>query len=87
MTPGFSAFELEEGALYEVIAPFEDFDGAVHPAGDRWRYRSRNYFPYDAGLTLYIEREGKPATLRLQDYPEAQGPVIDAFHQYVRCVP
>ncbi|MDB6077777.1 MAG: hypothetical protein JWO82_1524, partial [Akkermansiaceae bacterium] len=66
MTSGFSAFELEEGALYEVIAAFEDFDGATHPAGDRWRYLSRNYFPYDAGLTLYVEREGNPATIRLQ---------------------
>jgi hypothetical protein len=54
----FSAFELEPGAPYEVSTPFEDYDGGIHPAGESWRFLSHNYFPYDAGLTLYISSLG-----------------------------
>ena len=76
----FSAFDLKTNHVYRVIAPFKDFDGVLHLAGERWRYQSRNYFPYDAGLSLNIEGEGG---LRLQDYPEAQRSIIESFSDFV----
>jgi len=86
MSASFNAFELVEGATYEVILPFVDFDGATHPIGERWRYLSKSFLPYDAGLTLFIEAEGNESSIRLQDYPEAQGPVIDHFAVHVKSV-
>lgn len=83
----FNAFELVEGQTYEVILPFVDFDGAGHPIGERWKYLSKSFLPYDAGLTLFIEREGgESSSIRLQDYPEAQGPVIDHFAVHVKAL-
>ena len=83
----FSAFELKAGVVYEVTTPFEDFDGVTYPAGDRWEFLSQNFFPYDAGLTLYVRRAGSgEGTIRLQDYDEAQGRIIGRFSEYVRRV-
>ena len=79
----FSAFELKPNHVYRVIAPFRDFDGGLHPAGERWRYQSRNYFPYDAGMTLNVEGDGGLRSIRLQDYPEAQRGIIDSFSDFV----
>ena len=79
----FSAFELKANRTYHIIAPFRDFDGVVHPIGERWRYESRNYFPYDAGLSLNIESESGLRSIRLQDYPEAQRDIINSFSDYV----
>ena len=87
MSERFSAFELEPGATYEVITAFEDFDGTAYAPGLRLRSRSHNFFPYDAGLTLYMEKEdGGEITVRLQDYQESQGGIISEFHRYVRRV-
>ncbi len=85
MPSRFSAFTMEP-ASYRVIAEFTDFDGKVHPVGEAWRYLERNFFPYDAGLTLYIEQDDEKRSIRLQDYEEAQGPIIDHFWQYVERV-
>jgi Domain of unknown function (DUF3601). len=83
----FTAFDLLVGTAYEVILPFEDFDGVTHPIGERWKFLSKSFLPYDAGLTLFIEvEEGKQSSIRLQDYPEAQGPVIDHFAVHVKSV-
>ena len=85
MPARFNAFTMEPAA-YRVIRQFEDFDGGIHPVGETWRYLDRNFFPYDAGLTLYIEKDGQSRSIRLQDYQEAQGPIIDGFGEYVEWV-
>ena len=82
----FSAFELEPGAIYEVTQPFDDFDGGTHPVGERWRFVSQNFFPYDAGLTLMVVFGDRPGSIRLQDYDEAQGKLLARFSDYVRVV-
>ena len=82
-TFAFSAFELQANQVYRVVKSFKDVDGAVHPVGERWRYQSRNYFPYDAGLSLNVEGDGGLRSIRLQDYPEAQREIINSFSEYV----
>jgi len=79
----FSAFDLKPNYVYRVIAPFSDVDGVLHPAGGRWRYQSRNYFPYDAGMTLNIEGDSGLRSIRLKDYPKAQRGIIDSFSNFV----
>jgi hypothetical protein len=79
----FSAFDLKANHVYRVIAPFKDFDGVLHLAGERWHYQSRNYFPYDAGLSLNIEGDGGLRSIRLQDYPEAQRGIIESVSDFV----
>ena len=80
----FSAFDLAPGMHYEVKVPFKDFDGQLHPVGERFRYESRNYLPYDAGMTLNVSDAGAMTSIRLQDYPEAQGAIIDRFSEFVK---
>jgi hypothetical protein len=80
----FSAFELKPGMRYRVMVPFVDFDGQEHQAGESWVYQSRNFLPYEAGLTLYVSGSGSMTNIRLQDYPEAQGAIIGRFHEHVR---
>jgi len=81
----FSAFSIPQGT-YRVIRDFVDFDGTIHPPGETWRFLSHAFLPYDAGLTLFIQRDGAERSIRLQDYPDAQGPVIDNFHEYIERV-
>lgn len=83
----FSAFELKPGVKYRVILAFTDFDGRVHPVGESWRYESRNYFPYDAGMCLNVSEAGTMTSIRFQDYREAQGGIIDRFSDYVAEMP
>jgi hypothetical protein len=79
----FSAFELKPNSTYRVLVPFTDFDGTIHPIGECWRYHRRDFLPYHAGLTLHIEGSTGLQTIRLQDYPEAQGEVVSRFSKYV----
>jgi hypothetical protein len=79
----FSAFELKPGARYRVMKSFIDFDRLEHPVGETWRYESRNYFPYDAGMCLNVSKAGTMTCIRFQDYREAQGEIIDRFSNYV----
>jgi len=81
--PSFSAFELKANATYRVVTPFKDFDGVSHPVGESWRYQSRNYLPYHAGLTLNIDNADGQRSIRFQDYPEAQEDIINSFSDYV----
>jgi hypothetical protein len=81
--PKFSAFELKAGSLYRVKVSFIDHEQCVHPVGESWRYESRNFIPYHAGLALNIVDPGGPRSIFLQDYPEAQGEIVANFSNYV----
>ena len=83
----FTASELVQGQLYEVILPFVDFDGAVHPTGERWRYLAKTFLPYEDGLTLLIERDGVNTSIRLRWSEDAQGEIVDHFSEYVTRLP
>jgi len=80
----FDATKLIQGKTYRVITEFTDYDGQVHKVGERWRFLSHNFLPYEDGLTLSIERAGKSSTIRLQWRAEAQASIIDRFSNYVR---
>jgi hypothetical protein len=79
----FTAVELTPGQSYMVAAPFTDYDGAIHPIGEIWRFVQKNFLPYEDGLTLHIEINGKRASIRLQWRDETQGKIIDNFSDYV----
>lgn len=79
----FSAAELVPGKLYRVIQPFTDYDQKLHPVGERWRFTSKNFVPYDDGLTLFIEQDGQNIWIRLQWRDETQGQLVDNFSDYV----
>jgi hypothetical protein len=79
----FAGSELIVGRDYRVITAFVDYDGVRHAVGDQWRYLGKNFVPYDDGLTLFIERDGKPSSIRLQWRPETQGELISAFSDFV----
>lgn len=79
----FTAANLVQGRIYIVINAFTDYDGISHPPGERWRFMEKNFLPYEDGLTLHIEKNGRAETIRLQWREESQGQVIDDFSEYV----
>lgn len=79
----FTAVDLVPGQTYSVIAEFTDYDGIIHPVGERWRFVEKNFLPYEDGLTLVMERNGKNVPFRLQWRAEAQAEIIDNFSDFV----
>jgi hypothetical protein len=69
--------------MYIVIKSFTDYDGIIHSIGEQWRFVEKNFLPYEDGLTLRVERNGRSETLRLQWRAETQGQIIDDFSEYV----
>ena len=79
----FSAFQLKPGSLYRVKLSFVDDTRGVHPVGETWRYESRDFIPYHAGLRLNVIDAGGRRPIYLQDYPEAQGEIVRQFSEYI----
>lgn len=79
----FAGSELIIGKAYRVTTAFVDFDGRGHPVGETWRFVAKNFVPYDDGLTLFVERDGRAESIRLQWRPETQGHIISDFSDYV----
>ncbi len=79
----FTASNLISGRTYSVVQAFTDYDGILHSLGERWRFVEKNFLPYEDGLTLHIEKNGRAETIRLQWREETQGQIIDDFSQYV----
>ena len=82
----FTAADLTPGKEYRLVAPFGDYDGIPHPIGESWRFLAKNFLPYEDGLTLYVERDGRKEQLRLQWREETQGHVIDCFSDFVEAL-
>ncbi len=81
--PDFTTSDLTPGQTYRVKAAFQDYDGSLHPVGETWRFLRKSFLPYEDGLTLFIEQDGQPATIRLQWRAEAQARVIEQFSHFV----
>lgn len=79
----FTASELVPGKSYRVIAEFKDYDNIIHPIGESWRFTEKSFLPYEDGLSLFVEMNDQRKQIRLQWRPEAQGPVIDSFYEFV----
>jgi len=79
----FTAADLVPGRTYSVVTAFEDYDGIIHPVGERWRFVEKNFLPYEDGLTLIVEKNGQNIPFRLQWRAETQGQIIDDFSDYV----
>lgn len=79
----FTAADLTPGKKYRVLAAFVDYDGIPHPIGETWYFLSKNFLPYDDGLTLNVERNKRQVAFRLQWRAETQGRVIDHFSDFV----
>lgn len=79
----FTAAELVPGKVYCVAVSFTDYDGKLHQVGENWRFVSKNFLPYEDGLTLFIEQNGESASIRLQWRDETQGHIIDNFSDFV----
>lgn len=82
----FVAADLVPGQHYRVIVAFKDYDGMDHPVGESWRFVRKSFLPYEDGLTLYIEEDGRASSIRLQWRPETQAEIIDSFSDHVEQV-
>jgi hypothetical protein len=74
---------LRRGTSYVVAEPFTDYDGVLHPRGERWDYIGSNFLPYDDGLSLFARIGGALRHIRLQWTAEAQGAIIDGLERHL----
>lgn len=54
--------------------------------GEIWTLIAQSFVPYDDGLLLEIQQQGKRTSFRMQWRAESQGVVMDDFLNYVRLV-
>ncbi|MBK9927445.1 MAG: DUF3601 domain-containing protein [Anaerolineales bacterium] len=69
-------YTLEEGVVYIVTKPFQDYYNNSFNVGEKFTYASRNFSPYQGGHTIVF----KERSLYLHE--EANVNIIDAFHEY-----
>jgi hypothetical protein len=69
-------YTLEEGVVYVVTKPFQDFYNNSFITGEKLTYASRNFSPYQGGHTIFFKE--KPLYL----HEEANIDIIDAFNQH-----
>ncbi|WP_420139277.1 DUF3601 domain-containing protein [Sphingomonas sp.] len=75
---------LMPGHSYEVAKAFRDYDGDLHPQGERWRYLTYSFLPYDDGLSLFVAiTPDQEWHIRLQDRPEEQGEIVRHLSDYI----
>jgi hypothetical protein len=78
---------LTPGQRYEIVRAFTDFEGDLHPVGERWTFLGSSFAPYDDGLSLFVSLDGiQEWQLSLQWRTEQQGPIIDKLESYVQTV-
>ena len=75
---------LVNGRQYAVIQTFRDFDNGEHVVGETWTYIGSSFLPYDDGLSLFVEIDGKQRQIRMQWRDEEQGPIIDHLQAYLQ---
>lgn len=68
---------LLSGRDYVVLRPFTDFDGVLHPVGERWRFIGHSFLPYDDGLSLFVEIESQSRQIRMRWIDGDQGEIVD----------
>ena len=79
----FTASDLISGKIYRVTKAFTDYDSLVHNVGENWIFTGKSFLPYEDGLTLFTEKDGKSISFRMQWRNETQGQIIDDFSEYV----
>lgn len=79
----FIAVDLIPGQTYRVIVEFKDYDGTIHPVGETWKFRGKNFLPYEDGLSMFVDRDDETIHFRLQWRAESQGEIIRNFSNYV----
>ncbi|MES2957696.1 MAG: DUF3601 domain-containing protein [Pseudomonadota bacterium] len=79
----FTAFDLWPQATYRVVTAFVDYDDVSHGVGDRWRFLRKAFLPYEDGLSLFVDVDGQEVHIRMQCRDDAQGPIVNAFSNYV----
>jgi len=79
----FSAFELWPRARYRVVTAFVDYDNVTHEVGERWTFLGRAFLPYEDGLSLFVEENGREIHIRMQCRDDAQGQIVNSFSDFV----
>ena len=75
---------LRAGGRYRVIADFRDFDGDLHPVGERWEFLYESFLPYDDGQSLFVSLDGEHEwQIRLQGSADEQAHIIERLDEYI----
>jgi hypothetical protein len=79
----FTAFDLWPQAKYRIVAAFVDYDNVTHEVGERWTFLRKAFLPYESGLSLFVEENGREIHIRMQCRDDAQGHIVNSFSDYV----
>ena len=66
-----------------MTTAFVDYDNVTHEVGERWTFLGEGFLPYESGLSLFVEHNGAEVHIRMQCRDDAQGPIVQAFSDYV----
>ncbi len=76
------------GRRYVVLRAFRDYDGDMHAPGEAWVFLGSAFLPYEEGLSLFVSLDGKQEWhIRMQRLEQEQGPVLDAWEEFVGADP
>lgn len=76
--------DLLRGQRYRVVKSFRDFDGFVHPVGEKWQFLGSNFVPYDDGLSVFVaDDDGAEWHMRLCWRACDQLDICENFNAYV----
>jgi hypothetical protein len=79
---------LDPGTRYQVVVPFTDYDGVLHPPGETWTYLGHNYHRFDNGLSLFVSLDGVHQWhIRMWNDPDGQQAILDALDTYLVATP
>ena len=75
---------LVPGVRDRIANYFRDADCKLHSAGEEWTFVGYDFFPYDAGYTIFAEsKDGTYVVMRLQDHEQEQASILRVFDQFV----
>jgi hypothetical protein len=72
-----SIYSLEQGVVYIVSKPFDDYYGNHFSAGDKLTYVGRNFSPYQGGHTITFKEAG------IYLHEGMNQDIIDSFDEYL----
>lgn len=74
---------LKPGRAYVVIRAFVDFDNERYEVGERWIFRGSGFLPYDDGLSLFAEIDGRERQVRMRWMDGDQGEIVDRLDEHL----
>ena len=79
---------LEPGRWYRVVRAFSDSDRQHHLVGERWKFLTSSFFPYDEEYFLVVSQDGQHEWMfGLTELLPATRQILSALETYIEAEP